>query len=155
MSEQKAHKTLVTAREQGNRFCLPEKQDRWGTSLVRAANRETLRRTNEQPSARSTHLGLRVQVCRVSGDAELHRPRFYGNYSDRYSPQPGNTRDKSKFLFLLLHKLAILHQNTQERQIMQENDGTSVPAFLKSLGTWLENFKAELTVLKAKPSPKN
>lgn len=62
-----------------------------------------LQRTNRQPSTRSTYLGLWVQVCRISRDAELHRPRFYGNYSYRYSSQPGNTQDKSKFAFLLLH----------------------------------------------------
>lgn len=81
----------------------------FGTHTKKIPSKQTLfpqrhlQRTNKQPRRRSTYLGLRVQVCRISRDAELHRPRFYGNYSYRYSAQPGNTRDKSKFIFLLLH----------------------------------------------------
>lgn len=62
-----------------------------------------LQRTDKRPSTRSTYLSLRVQVCRISRDAELHCSCFYGNYSYRYSSQPGNMRDKSKFKFLLLY----------------------------------------------------
>lgn len=47
-------------------------------------------RTNGDRSTRPTHLGLRVQVCGISGNAELHRPRFHGNHSYRYSSQPAN-----------------------------------------------------------------
>lgn len=34
------------------------------------------------------HLGLRIQVGRVSRDSHLHRPSLHGNHSHRDAPQP-------------------------------------------------------------------
>lgn len=56
-------------------------------------------RTNNQVSRRSTYLGLRVQVCGVGGDAQLHCPRFYGNHSYRYSSQPASTETNQNSYF--------------------------------------------------------
>lgn len=88
---------ISTSPRNGYPFCLTFGKKKPGNFPQRHPQR-----TKEQLSKCSTYLGLRVQVGGISGDAELHRPCFYGNYSYRYSSQPGNVRDKSKFRFPLL-----------------------------------------------------
>lgn len=80
---------------------------------------ETSAEGKKQLSTRSAYLGLRVQVRRVSRDAELHCPRFYGNYSYRYPSQPGDTGDKSQFL-LLHNGIERLKRDKEGKQTAEE-----------------------------------
>ena len=53
-----------------------------GTSIKKTKHEKS------QPSSPAPNLGLRIQVGRVGGHDQLHRPRLCSDHSDGDTPQP-------------------------------------------------------------------